>query len=107
MPGEQGRNDTEHTEHESDQAGLTKVRLDDFLEECTGERARDRAEDQEPSQALIGRSDGAAADGMDPCREVAGDVAPEVGKGAEERSHMKRHIEGLVEALVVQDGPVE
>ena len=86
---------------------MSELVLDHALEERSRHGARDRAEDQQPREPFVRGLHGTLADRADPGAEVQRDVGTEVDQGADQRSHVERDVEGLVERRVVDDVPPE
>ena len=72
----------------------------DHLAERPGECRRDRGDEDEPGDLLVGRLDRSAAHRAEPGRDESADVGPEVDDDRDERPEVESDVEGLVEILV-------
>ena len=80
---------------------LAEVVRDPVLAEETREAGRDRGDDDEPGDPLVGRLDAPSSEGHEQRPDETHEVAPEVRGDGDERSEVQRDVERLVEAVVL------
>ena len=96
--------DEREGEHEeADEVAACRAVLDEALEGDADEAGRDRADEQQPGEPLVGRLDATLAQAADPGAQDAHDLAPEVGEHGDERAQVQGDVEGLVEVGVVEE----
>ena len=88
-------------EQDEDLPGLAEVVGDGVLADETCDAGRNRGDEDEPRDPLVGRCDAPASDRADPRAHQPDDVAPEVGADGDERAEVERDVERLVEAVVL------
>ena len=92
--------DAEDGQEDRDLPGLAQVLGDEILAQGADGRGRDGGDSNEPRDARLRRVDAPPADAADPGGHEAHDVLPEIGDDRDERAHVQRDVEGLIELFV-------
>ena len=88
-------------EEDRDLPGLAEVVGDPVLADDADDAGRDRGDDHEPGDSVVGGLDAAAVADRTSRRGEPDDVAPEVRPDRDERAQVERDVERLVEAIVL------
>src|SRR6266545_2235169 len=99
-------NDGEDREQERDLPGIAELLLDEVLPGSAGDGRGDGRDRDVPGDALVLVLDASATDASEPGPDEPHDVTPEIEDDRDERSEMKRDVEGLVEVrMLLEIGP--
>ena len=93
----------EEDQHHPDEDRVAEPVLDLAREQRTGDRARDRGQQQQPRDPSVGLREGAPAHRSQPGDEVHAQIVAEVPHGGDERAHVQRDVERLVQLRVGRD----